>query len=318
VLPRAPIEPGRTELARLRLERPVVARAEDRFVLRSYSPVATIGGGRVLDPQPPRRRSVWPAELASRAPGDRFRSALARRPDGVPVAALPILLGITKGAAAEVARAEQQARLLGDVWVSAEVVAQTGRRALALLKEYHRQHMSEPGMPLETLRHSLQVRDVIVEAALADCGHAGRLRRLDGVVALAGFVPRVAGGEAEIERVMGILLQAHLMPPTISELERSTGRQDIHALLRLAAARGRVEAVERDRYYTREALDHFTDALQDLGREGEIIPATVRDHLGITRKYLIPLLEWADLKGITMRVGEGRRLKSPLTLDSRP
>src|SRR5207237_835759 len=92
--PRAPIEPGGRGIARLSLEEPVVARADDRFVLRSYSPVATIGGGRVLDPQPPRRRTVWPAGLASRSAAERFPALLERRPAGVGTADLPILLGV--------------------------------------------------------------------------------------------------------------------------------------------------------------------------------------------------------------------------------
>ena len=54
----------------------------------------------------------------------------------------------------------------------------------------------------------------------------------------------------------------------------------------------------------------FIQALQDMGQAGPIVPAAVRDRLGVTRKYLIPLLEWADGRGITVREGEGRRLKS--------
>jgi selenocysteine-specific elongation factor len=311
VLPRTPIEPGKRGVARLSLEKRVVARAEDRFVLRSYSPITTIGGGRVLDPSPPARRSVWPAGLASLDPAERFRSALARRSEGVSAAALPLILGLPRGAATEVARAEPTARLLGSFWVTHGAVEAVGTRALGLLREYHQQHLSDPGMPLETLRHSLRARDLVVEAALNDFSRAGRLRRIDGVVALAGFVPRVVGGDAEIDRVVRVLLDAHLSPPSIPELERSTGRRDLPALLRLAAARGRVEAVERDRYYTREALDQFISVLNELGQQGEIVPRAVRDRLGITRKYLIPLLEWADGKGITVRVGEGRRLRLP-------
>jgi len=309
VLPRAPIEPGKIGTARLSLEKRVVARAEDRFVLRSYSPVTTIGGGRVLDPCPPGRRSVWPEGFASRDPGERFRSALVRRPEGISAVALPLVLGIPRAAAGEVARAEPDARLLGDLWVTTGVVEAAGIRALALLRDYHRQHTGNSGMPLETLRRSLRARAVVVEAALNDFSRAGRLRRVEGVVALAGFVPQVAGGDAEIDRVVRLLLDAHLNPPSVPELERSTGRRDLPALLRLAAARGQVEAVERDRYYAREALDQFTSVLNDLGQRGEIIPAAIRDRLGITRKYLIPLLEWADGKGITVRVGEARRLK---------
>lgn len=310
VLPRAPIEPGGSGMARLSLETPLVARAEDRFVLRSFSPVTTIGGGRILDPVPPRRRSVWPDALASHDASERFRAMLERRPGGVQARLLPILLGVPAARAIELAQRESEARRAGDLWVAASAVEAIGARAMVLLRDYHRQHPSDPGMPLETLRHALRARAVVIEAALADFGQAGRLRRRDGLVALAGFAPRVAGGDAEIDRIIRILADAHLSPPSVAELERSTGRGDLLPLLRLAASRGRIEAVERDRYYAREALDHFTGVLQEIGQEGSIIPAKVRDRLGISRKYLIPLLEWADGHGITVREGDARRLKS--------
>jgi selenocysteine-specific elongation factor len=310
VLPRSLVSPGETGMARLKLEKPLLARGEDRFVLRSYSPVTTIGGGRVLDPLPPRRRTLWPETLASNDPGERFRALLNRRPGGISASIVPIALGLPRAAASAVARREPTARLLGDLWVTNAFVEQVGTRALGLLREYHRQHRSAVGMPLETLRHSLRAPQVVAEAALADFGRAGKVRRIDGLVALAGFVPRVEGGDAEIDRVVRILLDAHLTPPSITELEQSTGRRDLLALLRLAAATGRVEAVERDRYYTREALERFTGVLKDLGEKGSIVPAQVRDRLGISRKYLIPLLEWADGRGITVRVGEARKLRT--------
>lgn len=310
VLPRSPLLPGGAGMARLSLESPLVARAEDRFVLRSYSPVTTIGGGRVLDPWPPRRRSVWPPGLASTDPAERFRSLLERRSNGIRSAALPILLGLPPGAATDVARRELGARLLDDLWVTPAAVEEAGTRALALLREYHRGHPSDPGMPLETLRHGLRAQPAVVEAALGDFAGAGRLRLRDGLVVLAGFVPRVVGGDAEIDRVVRILTEAHLSPPSVGELEQSTGRRDLLAVLRLAAARGQVEAVERDRYYVRGALDQFVEVLSEMGQHGPIIPAAVRDRLGISRKYLIPLLEWADGRGITVREGEGRRLNA--------
>jgi selenocysteine-specific elongation factor len=312
VLPRSAIKPGESGMARLSLEKPLVGRAQDRFVIRSYSPVSTVGGGRVLDPLPPHRRTVWPQTLGSVDPQECLVSLIARRPNGIPTRMLAILLGIPPAAALAVARKEQTIRLVGEVWVTTTGIERVGSRALALLKEYHRLHPSAVGMPLETLRHSLHAADQIVATALLDFARTGKLRRIDGVVALAGFTPRVTGGDAEIDRVVGILSEAYLTPPSIPELERSTGRRDLVALLRLAAATGRVEAVERDRYYSREALEHFTDVLRDMGEQGAIHPAQVRDRLGISRKYLIPLLEWADGRGITIRQGEGRTLKRGL------
>jgi len=91
---------------------------------------------------------------------------------------------------------------------------------------------------------------------------------------------------------------------------RRSGRRDIAAILRLAAQAGRVEAVERERYYARPALERFTATLTDIGRASLIAPAEIRDRLGISRKFMIPLLEWADAKGITERVGDQRRLRN--------
>ncbi|MFL5537224.1 MAG: selenocysteine-specific translation elongation factor [Gemmatimonadales bacterium] len=309
VIPRTEVEPGGSGLARLRLETPLVARAGDRLVLRSFSPVATIGGGRVLDPLPP-RGGLWPPELAADSPAERLRAILQRRPRGVERFLLPILLGIPEQEANEVAGKEPEAhRLVGSLWIRRSAIEELTRRGLAVLRDYHREHPSQPGMPLQTLRHSLRAADAVVDAALDDAVHAGRIRRTEGVAALAGFVPRVAGGDQEVARIVRILEQANLAPPSVAELERSTGWRDLYPLLRLAASRGQIEAVERDRYYSRQALDRFTEALQEMGQAGPIVPAKVRDRLGVTRKYLIPLLEWADGRGITVREGEGRRLR---------
>jgi selenocysteine-specific elongation factor len=241
-----------------------------------------------------------------------LQSLLQRRPSGIDAAQLPLLLGLPPGVSAEVAQRAEGIRLVGDIWVTSELIERVGGRALTLLRGYHREHPSSPGMPLETLRHGLGESEAVVDAALAAFAKAGRLRQSESVVRLAGFVPRVVGGDAEIDRIVGILSQAHLSPPSVSELERSTGHRDLQPLLRLAAASGRVQAVERDRYYAREALEQFAGVLNDLGRQGTIQPADVRERLGISRKYLIPLLEWADGQGITVRQGDHRRLRSKL------
>jgi len=310
VLPRGTLQPGQRGQARLVLEQPLIARGEDRFVLRSFSPVTTIGGGRVLDPHPPRRRAAWPEGLSAAQPGSRFLALLERRPAGILDAELPLLLGVPPDDAGKLAAAAPRVRKLEGRWVSGAVLDAIAGRALEALRGFHQSHISDPGLPLETLRHSLRAPQGLVDAALGDLERGHRIRRTDGVVALAGFAPRVAGGEAEIDRIVRLLTEAQLSPPTVAELSRLTGRTDVAATLRLAAARGDVEAVERDRYYSREALQRFTSALQELGRDRSIVPADVRDRLGISRKYLIPLLEWADGKGITVRVGEGRKLRS--------
>jgi selenocysteine-specific elongation factor len=310
VLPRPAIEPGGRGLARLALESPLVARGGDRFVIRSFSPVATIGGGVVLDPMPPVRRARWPAGLAAAEAGDRLTALVERRPGGVPVPSLPVLLGIPSDRARTVAAGVPGLRLVGELWVTAALLEDVGSRCLDLLRRHHRENPIERGMPLETLRRSLHAPAPVVEAALADLVRTGRMRRLEGLVALAGFAPRAAGGDAAVDEIVRLLENAGLTPPSVQELERHTGRQDVAAILRLAANTGRVEPVERDRYFARLPLDRFVQALREGGAD-EIVPSQLRQRLGISRKYLIPLLEWADVKGVTSWDGGVRRLRVP-------
>jgi selenocysteine-specific elongation factor len=309
VHPRSAIAPGGRGLARLALEAPLAARGGDRLVIRSYSPVTTIGGGVVLDPLPPARRAAWPAGLPASAPAERLHALVSRRPAGVAHATLPLLLGLSPKAATAVARELAGAREAGGIWVLDDVVQALGTKALEQVRRFHRAQPGERGLPLQTLRHTLRAPEPVVEAALGDLTRAGKIRQRDGIVALAGFAPKVEGGDAEVDRIIGILEQAALSPPSLPELEAATGRRDLGPLLRLAAASGRIEAVERDRYYTRSALDRFAQTLAELGRDADIVPSAVRERLGISRKYLIPLLEWADGKGLTVRVGDVRRLR---------
>jgi selenocysteine-specific elongation factor len=78
--------------------------------------------------------------------------------------------------------------------------------------------------------------------------------------------------------------------------------------LRLGAGTGRVEAVTEDWYLATETLAGFAELLTSAATAGEVTLGEVRERTGLSRKYLIPLLEWADRKGITRREGEVRRL----------
>lgn len=310
VLPRESIAAGGRGLARLALEQPIVARGGDRFVIRSYSPVLTVGGGVVLDPLPPLRRPRWPAQLQDPDGARRVVGLVERRPGGVTSQLLPVLLGLTPAESRAAVAAAPELRSAGELWVTSDLLVQLSARSLDLLRRYHREQPLEPGMPLETLRRSLRAPESVVEVVLAELGRAGRMRRLGGRAALAGFSPRAAGGEGAVSEMVSLLEEAGLTPPSVAELERRTGRRDVEGILRLAAAAGKVEAVERDRYYARAVLDRFVAVLQEDGGSETIVPSELRQRLGISRKYLIPLLEWADSRGVTEWEGDVRRVRT--------
>jgi selenocysteine-specific elongation factor len=308
VVPRSPIAPGTSGDATLALEDALVARGGDRFVIRSFSPVTTIGGGVVLDPDPPRRitRSPVPIEMSE----SRLLALLARRPSGIARRSLPLLLGVPPGDAEAAAARATGVRGLADRWVSGSLIESTAERALTVTADHHAQHPEARGLPLETLRRSLRADEVIIGAAIGDLTAAGRLHVRDGVAALPGFAPQVPGGEDTLARLVHLIEGAGLTPPTLGELEASSGLRNLAGTARTAAARGVLTAVEPDRYYGGPALSRFTDVLRELGKAGSISPGQVRDRLGLSRKYLIPLLEWADRAGITVRGENGRRLRT--------
>jgi selenocysteine-specific elongation factor len=305
--PREEIGPGGSGIARLALEASVVARGNDRFVLRSYSPVITIGGGRVLDPLPPRRAS-WPAGLDSEEPAERVAALIARRPGGVPAPDLPLLVGLPDAECRELVRTLPGIGAAGGRFVATAVTAVLRESALAAVGSFHRRNPAERGLSLETLRKGLRAPEEVTGAVLEGMARRGELRVSDGLASLPDFNPRLGDAEAGLTRALARLELAGLTPPTVAELELELGVTGLLQSLRFAAQERKAVAVESDRYFSPGALDGFVAALRELAATEPITPPRLRDRLGLCRKYLIPLLEWADRAGVTRRVGDSRVL----------
>ena len=309
LVPRAAIAGGGEGLARIRLDHPIPLRAGDRFLLRSASPARPIGGGIVLDPFPP-ARSAWSDDLGAEDAGLRLRALLLRRREGATLADLPLLTGLSPRAADRLAHRDAALVRIGQRFLVRASLQVTRDRLLDALRQFHDDHPADPGMPLATLRQSGAAAAWLVEAALRSAERDGSLV-IDGARArVPGFRPRVAGGDSVVREVVDRLEAAGLAPPSVDELAVTTRRTDMPAILRLAAGSGLVVMVERERYYARRALDAFELVLRELGGEGAIEIARLRNRLGISRKFLIPLLEWADREGITVRSGDTRRLQT--------
>ncbi len=298
--------PGRPRVVRLVLEAPLVAQGGDRLVLRSFSPVTTIGGGWVVDPLPP-LRSRPTEHLATPDPASRTVALVTRRRFGISLAELPQVLGepdpekMLKRTTLPLAR-------IGDQLVPDSLLAALSERAASLVATHHRANPGDPGLSLETLRRRLAAPDALTNRVLADLQRQGTLRVTGGLVAASGFVPAAAGGERAVQDVIRFLESAGLAVPTLAEIAAGIGLDPVVPAVRRAVESGAVQAVDRERYATREALEGFRVTLAEVGRAGEITPAALRDRLGLTRKHLIPLLEWADRQGVTRRTGESRVL----------
>ena len=307
------IAPGETGLARLLLERPIVARGGDRFVIRSFSPVTTIGGGIVLDPFPPKRPRVSERGLVA---GEPPPERLARLVDeaglaGLRVSDIAVRLGILPAAVPDVIAASGKGVIaVGEVLVARRAIAGEVERLAAVIAAHHQQHPLDPGLSLQALRAAVNappaVLDLLVEHGVKK--QAWELAEGGAVVRVPRWKPQVgdAGG-----RLAQRLAEARWQLPTVSELQREFADPTVPALLAHLAREGSVERVDQERYALKQALEEFRRAVEDTLRElGAATPAQFRDRLGLTRKYLIPLLEWADRRGITSRKGDTRVLRA--------
>lgn len=316
VVPHRPIAAGSWGPASLLLDRAVVARAGDRFVLRSPSPVTTLGGGEVLDPLPD-ARMAWSDGMVSKDPATRLHAVISRRKDGVETGQLAVLSGLAPDAANQLVEQGAElvtagSRVIAKVWVD-----QAADALGALVGGWHRDRPAEPGIPLETLRRGSGASPVATEAALARLECAGSLEREGNLVRSRGFVPSAPGGEQTVGMLALQVDGAGLTPPEAAELAAMLGVElhQVESALRFAERAGRLVAVTPTRFYGHQALGRFRNALLEVGTRSEIRVGAVRDATGLSRKYLIPLLEWADRSGITFRDGDVRHLVPDLSRD---
>jgi selenocysteine-specific elongation factor len=311
------IAPGETGLARLLLERPLVARGGDRFVIRSFSPVTTIGGGVVLDPFPPKRPRVSERGLAVGQPAAERLARLVEEAGlgGVRSADLPVRLGILPSdVSATIAAVGKGVLSVGDVIVARRAIAAEVERLAGVVAAHHEEHPLDPGLSLQALRAGITapaaVLDLLIEHGVKK--QAWELVENGAAVRKPGWQAalRERAGDAG-GRLAARLREARWQLPTVAELEREFADPSVPALLAHLAREGSVERVDQERYALKQALEEFRRAVEDTLRElGAATPAQFRDRLGLTRKYLIPLLEWADRRGITSRKGDTRVLRA--------
>ena len=311
------IAPGESGVARLLLERPIVARGRDRFVIRSFSPVTTIGGGVVLDPFPPPRPRVSERGLTAGQPPSELLARLVEEAGlvGVRIADLPVRLGIRPAEVpSTIAAAGKGVLPVDDILVARRAVSGEVERLGKAVAAHHEEHPLDPGLSLQSLRAAVNapaaVLDVLIEHGMKkqafERTEDGAAVRKPGWKAALRARAGDAGG-----RLAQRLAEAKWQLPTVAELQKELGDPTVPALLAHLAREGSVERVDQERYALKQALDDFRRAVEDTLRElGAATPAQFRDRLGLTRKYLIPLLEWADRRGITSRKGDTRVLRA--------
>ncbi len=321
------IEPGGQAAAQLRLESVAVVAPGDRFVLRSYSPVTTMGGGRVVDAHPGKHRLVDPAALQefslleSADPAKMVSVYLRRAGKPVQTASLVLASGlppdtVERGLSELEGRREAVRLGRGDGANYLEAADYAGARSAVrdALEEFHRSEPLAEGMAKETLRKKVlaswdaRSADILFERMSA----AGELDVRGKLVSIAGTGAAVTG---EQERLLGEavsrIASGGASPPTLSELAAGLGldRRMLGELLAVAEKQDRVVRVSPELFFSPDAMAAIERRLRESTGPGGITVSDFKNAVGTSRKFALPLLEYFDRNRVTVRVGDLRKMR---------
>ncbi len=320
------LSPGGEARVHIRLDAPVVAAPGDRYILRAISPPVTIGGGVVIGGEPRRlkRGRPWVIEEVRRrermtgAPAERMREAL-REAGAEPTARKEaarraLLLEDQAGEVLEGLVEAGEARRVGsgNRFVLASAFEEMAVAVEGILASYHEKEPLSEGMDRGALRNAAGAGKEAFEAVLAHLEGAGRVGRRFGLFHRAGFSVALSEEEAALkDRIEKAFLEGSVSPPSPEAVLAAAGDGRAPALYRLLLQRGvLVEIVRKDLSFHRDVLEAIRGKIvEEVEREGGLVPASFRDRLGTTRKYIIPLLEHFDKIGLTVRVENRRFLR---------
>ncbi|MGI6784209.1 MAG: selenocysteine-specific translation elongation factor [Aminivibrio sp.] len=320
------LQPGETRPAQIVTEEDVVCLVDQRFIIRKYSPLETIGGGRVLLPYGVKPRG----KKARNACSARIRSlAGAAGPEErlLALAESFAMIDLSKGALYIQETLADTARLAENLKRTERAVFLQGERKLVLSKDgfqklaaavetylasYHEAYPSQKGAPPdETALSALKTFEPRTARAFLEALAAGGsvVKSEEGLLSLSGFEPR---DDEAFERLSSAVLtfcrERGFQPPLISEAKEAAavGEREFSALLKGMRETGLVAVVAGEFLLS---CDVETDLLKILLQEKDgITIARVRDITGSSRKFILPLLEYLDGKGYTRRAGEKRVL----------
>ncbi|MFQ5893705.1 MAG: SelB C-terminal domain-containing protein, partial [Nitrospinota bacterium] len=320
------VSPGQRTPVEVRLERPVAVLPRDRYVVRTYSPIRTIGGGEVLDVDPHRlkRLSASAAEAVEQLSAPEPEAVLAHLLERVGTQGLspqelqqrsPLGPQGLEALIEELRRAGRVVALDGGVrLLHAGRFRETVKRLAEALGTYHAAHPLKAGASVAEVRAMVPEADErVTQAVIAHLVEEGRAVAERTLVRLADHTVTLAADQAERRATLEeAARQAGLQATTAEELFAAAGlsAEAGGELVQLLVEEGTLVRLKNKHLFHREALAEAQGRLVAyLTEHGEVSPAQFRDLLGVTRKVAIPLLEHFDAQRLTLRVGDNRVLR---------
>jgi selenocysteine-specific elongation factor len=332
---RGEVSPGGSGFAQLRFESPVVALHDERFIIRSYSPAATIAGGLVLDPQATKHRGREMARtherlqslLDSDRPGKLSVFVAAAGDHGLRTSDIAARTGWNDELITLASKQAQEAKTPGEaatimeadgVLVSTENFERLSRISLDEVKRHHGREPLARGLARETLRERLftHAAPEIFRAVITRLEKDGALVAEKDIVRVPEHGQELSAADEQLrEKIAQAYKKAALEAPTLDQALVEAGihaAQRTHArkILQLLIDNGTLVRVQGEMFFHSQAIEHLKGLLREFASAHEpdrlIDVPRFKDLAGVSRKYAIPLLEYFDRERITVRAGDKR------------
>ena len=325
LLDRDELEKGDACFAQLRLDEPTAVLRGDRYVLRSYSPVRTIGGGTVLNALPTKRKRFSQAVLSgmkSLHEGnlDKIIELFISlgRFQGVEQKELQFLINLSeKKLDAALQALKAQNRVIqydkeGRVIIHADFLKKAEDEIVEIITKYHKDNPLKSGFLKEELRSRIKgARNPKLFNHIINRLVKGGIIVLEKeLVRLKGHQVILAQDQKKIrQKLENIYGDAGLKPPYFKEVKADFAG-NVEEVLEVMVKEGVLLKIKEDLYFHRKAVEDLEGRLVDfLKKNGEITTPNLKEITGASRKYTIPLIEYFDQTQLTVRVGDSRVLR---------
>jgi selenocysteine-specific elongation factor len=321
------LDPGNSAFAQLRLEEPAFALPGDRFIVRQYSPMTTVGGGEILDSRPEkhRRSDSRVLEILDVFKSGRIGDAILTivRAAGLRGIDLPALVGRRGISPAEMQRRLRDLAMQGRVLilndspmtvVSADAFQSAADASALAVKRFHELNPLLQGMGREELKARIfkDASGLVFQAVLAKLTEEKKISRSQDLIYEFGRKVTLRSDE---ERMRAMLLRGfedlglQVMPADqiidSLKLDRPTARKIIQLMLKENV----LVKINEEMIVGRAVLDKLVARVRALKSENPTLGvAEFKDLTGVSRKYAIPLLEYLDRQRVTRRIGDARTI----------
>lgn len=300
----------------LRLQDPVVVMSGDRYIVRRFSPLETLGGGEVLDPTPVRRRrreGTADLEVLNTGTLERKISLKIEKSGivGIPVNSLEGWIHADINAISDsVRKLEESGEIVRheDVLLHEKSFGILRNGIIEQLKNFHKKNPLKAGMPKEEIRNNLKIQPKLFNFILANVSAVVVDRNL---VRLKDFrVSLSIREETSKTKILEMLQKGMFQPPTKEELSAALKieQKSISDILGMLTKEGVLVRINESTYLPAGIFNEIISLLKGFfARKNEITVAEFRDLLNTTRKYALPFLEYLDANKITLRTGDVRK-----------